>query len=293
MNIVEGDEVFVRQVLISGLDHTRPKTVDQLLTVHPGDPLNQAALLETQRRLYNLALFNEVNPVVQNPSGDELRKNVLLQLTEAKRWDFNYGFGFEAQTGNPSNSCTNAPTLVSIGINPNDYTCSPNGKTGVSPAVLFDVTRTNVRGTNQSISLRTAYGTLEQRATVLYTFPNLFGLRTFEGSFSGGYISAQDVTTYTSSQLFGLVRVTERPDRRNTLIYEFSYRRVRNEQSSKWRRTWCRYIRSRSGSAAPGSRGSGTLGTARSTPIAALTTQLQSSSPIQSSGRRRISTGSI
>ena len=102
INIVEGDEVFVRQVLISGLDHTRPKTVDQLLTVHPGDPLNQAALLETQRRLYNLALFNEVNPAVQNPSGDELRKNVLLQLTEAKRWDFNYGFGFEAQTGNPS-----------------------------------------------------------------------------------------------------------------------------------------------------------------------------------------------
>ena len=226
INIVEGDEVFVRQVLISGLDHTRPKTVDQLLTVHPGDPLNQAALLETQRRLYNLALFNEVNPVVQNPAGEELRKNVLLQLTEAKRWDFNYGFGFEAQTGNPSNSCTNAPTLVSIGINPNDYTCLPNGKTGVSPAVLFDVTRTNVRGTNQSISLRTAYGTLEQRATMMYTFPRLFGLRTFEGSFSGGYISAQDVTTYSSSQLFGLVRVTERPDRRNTLIYEFSYRRV-------------------------------------------------------------------
>ena len=56
MNIVEGDEIFVRQVLISGLDHTRPKTVDQLLTVHPGDPLNQAAMLETQRRLYNLAL---------------------------------------------------------------------------------------------------------------------------------------------------------------------------------------------------------------------------------------------
>jgi outer membrane protein assembly complex protein YaeT len=221
MNIVEGDEIFVRQVLISGLDHTRPKTVDKLLTIHPGDPLNQAAMLETQRRLYNLALFNEVNTTVQNPTGNELRKNVLLQVTEAKRWDFNYGFGFEAQTGNPSTNCFNSTSSSSSG-----YTCNPNGKTGVSPAVLFDVTRTNLRGTNQSISLRTAYGTLEQRATMVYQVPRVFGLQTVDGSLSGGYINAQDVTTYASSQLGGSLRFTERPNRANTFIYEFSFRRV-------------------------------------------------------------------
>jgi outer membrane protein insertion porin family len=172
-------------------------------------------------------LFNEVNTAVQNPAGDELRKNVLVQLTEAKRWDFNYGFGFEAQTGNPVNSCLSEETLISLGIDPSTYKCSPNGKTGVSPAVLFDVTRTNVRGTNQSATLRTAYGTLEQRATLLYQFPHLFGLQKFDGSLSGGYVNSQDVTTYSSSQLWGSVRVTQRPDRRNTFIYEFSYRRVK------------------------------------------------------------------
>jgi outer membrane protein insertion porin family len=223
MNIVEGDEIFVRQVLISGLEHTRPKTVDKLLTIHPGDPLNQAAMLETQRKLYNLALFNEVNTAVQNPTGEEPRKNVLLQLTEAKRWDFNYGFGFEAQTGNPSTNCVNS---TSSSASSSNYTCNPGGKTGVSPAVLFDVTRTNLRGTNQSISLRTAYGTLEQRVIALYQVPRIFGLQTLDGSLSGGYINAQDVTTYESSWLGGSFRMTQRPDRRNTLIYEFSYRRV-------------------------------------------------------------------
>ena len=226
MNIVEGDETFVRQVLVSGLDHTRPKTVDRLVTIHPGDPLNQAALLDTQRRLYNLALFNEVNTAVQNPTGDEIRKNVLLQLTEAKRWDFNYGFGFEAQTGNPTDSCLSLETLLALGIDPATYKCGTNGKTGVSPTVLFDVTRTNLRGTNQSISLRTAYGTLEQRATAVYTFPHLFGWQSFDGTLSGGYINAQDVTTYSSSQLVGSLKVTERANRLNTFIYEFSYRRV-------------------------------------------------------------------
>ena len=227
MTITEGDETFVRQVLISGLDHTRRTTVDPLITIRPGTPLNQTALLETQRQLYNLALFNEVNTAVQNPNGDELQKNVLLQLTEAKRWDFNYGFGFEAQTGNPVNSCLSEATLISLGINPADYTCSPNGKTGVSPAVLLDITRTNLRGTNQSITLRTGYGTLEQRATLVYQVPHIFGLKKFDGSLSGGYINAQDVTTYSSSRLEGSFRVTERPDRRNTVIYEFSYRRVK------------------------------------------------------------------
>ena len=180
-------------------------------------------MLETQRKLYSLALFNEVNTAVQNPTGEELRKNVLLQLTEAKRWDFNYGFGFEAQTGNPSTNCVNS---TSSSASSSNYTCNPGGKTGVSPAVLFDVTRTNLRGTNQSISLRTAYGTLEQRVTALYQVPRIFGLQTFDGSLSGGYINAQDVTTYESSWLGGSFRMTQRPDRRNTLIYEFSYRRV-------------------------------------------------------------------
>jgi outer membrane protein insertion porin family len=236
LNIVEGDEIFVRQVLISGLGHTRPRTVDQRLTVHPGDPLSQSALGETQRGLYNLALFNEVTTAVQNPNGDELQKNVLLQLTEAKRWDFNYGFGFEAQTGTPATNCVNStstPKRTSpASKSSSSSTCSPGGTAGVSPAVLFDVTRTNLRGTNQSISLRTAYGTLEQRVTAVYQVPHVFGLQTFDGSLSGGYINAQDVTTYSSSVLFGSLRFTERPNRRNTFIYAFTYRRVAIDEST-------------------------------------------------------------
>ena len=61
---------------------------------------------------------------------------------------------------------------------------------------------------------------------MLYQVPRIFGLQTFDGSLSGGYINAQDVTTYESSWLGGSFRMTQRPDRRNTFIYEFSYRRV-------------------------------------------------------------------
>ena len=77
------------------------------MTFHAGDPLDESALLETQRKLYGLALFNEVTTAVQNPDGDDPQKNVLLQLSEARRWNVTYGFGMEAETGTPKEGAIN------------------------------------------------------------------------------------------------------------------------------------------------------------------------------------------
>lgn len=100
--IYEGEQVFLRRVLITGLHYTRPDTIARRVTMKEGQPLDQSALLDTQRNLYDLTLFNEVNPVIQNPAGEEPRKTVLLQITEARRWDLSYGAGFEVQTGTVS-----------------------------------------------------------------------------------------------------------------------------------------------------------------------------------------------
>ena len=53
-HITEGQQIFVRNVLLTGLHYTRPETVARAITLHPGDPLNQTALLDTQRNLYEL-----------------------------------------------------------------------------------------------------------------------------------------------------------------------------------------------------------------------------------------------
>ena len=227
MKITEGDQIFINKVLISGLHYTRRDTIQDPILVHSGEPLDQSALLETQRRLYDLTLFNEVNTAVQNPNGEELRKNVLLQFTEARRWDFYYGFGFEAQTGNPNGNCLSLQQLIQLGISTQDYNCNPNGYFGVSPRVLFDVSRINLRGRDQSITLRTSYGTLEKRAQLIFQNPHLMGNPHFDLSFSGGYINSQDVTTYAASRTEGSIRVTEHAKRPNTLIYEFAYRLVK------------------------------------------------------------------
>jgi outer membrane protein assembly factor BamA len=234
LHITEGDQIFVNRVLVSGLHFTRPSTVASHILVKPGQPLNQSALLEMQRQLYDLTLFNEVNAAVQNPNGDELRKDVLLQFSEAKRWDLSYGVGFQVQTGNPSTNCPNPVSLIQLGINPANYeaNCGSNGKTGASALALFDVSRINLWGRNQSITLRSEYGTLEQSATTIYSFPNVFNSKTLDFSLSGGYTNAQDVTTYAASRLEGTVRFSERVNRPNTLLYQFTYRRVKVDPDS-------------------------------------------------------------
>ncbi len=216
LNVMEGQQVFIDHVLLSGIVHTRPKVVDSQILVHAGDPLDQAALLQTQRNLYNLALFSEVNAAVQDPKGDAPDKNVLLQLTEARRWDVTYGFGFEAQTGTPG--ITTGQTRGS--------TAAQNGQAGVSPDVSVDISRINLRGTQDSLTLHTTYGLLEEVATLSLNIPQLFSRKNLTGTIGGGYSNVQDITTFASSTLQGDVRVTQKVKRADTFIYDFQYRRV-------------------------------------------------------------------
>ena len=100
--INEGQQVFVDNVFVSGLNHTKPFIVQRELQVKAGDPLSQAAMLQTQQRLYDLGIFSQVGTAAQNPNGNEPDKNVLVDVEEAKRYAFNYGIGLEFQTGQPS-----------------------------------------------------------------------------------------------------------------------------------------------------------------------------------------------
>ena len=225
-HIHEGKQIFVRNVLLTGLHYTRPSTVARAITLHPGDPLDQSAIAETQNNLYNFALFNEVRMAVQNPRGAETFKTILVQTTEARRWALTYGFGFETQTGQPQNNCA--------GFNVTGTPCNPNGKTGISPRVLGSVTRNNLFGREQSASVEGTYGLLEQNIDLVYQNPHFHGNRNFGLTFTGGYANSQDVTTYVASKLDAGLRVTENFNspsaglsRANTLIYEFDFRRVK------------------------------------------------------------------
>ena len=225
--ITEGEQVEVDRVLITGVHHTRAKLVNDQLLLKAHDPLDESALVEMQRRYYDLAIFNEANVAVQNPEGLADRKNVLVQLSEAKRWDVTYGAGFESQLSTPQTNCRAQQSLGGVGSG-----CSQEGRAGASFRVSADVTRISLFGTDQSITFHTTYGLLERVATATLNTPKFLGKPNLSTQVSGGYSNVQNISTFKASTLQGLFRVTQKIPKADTLIYNFTYRRVSVDQNS-------------------------------------------------------------
>jgi outer membrane protein insertion porin family len=212
-SIHEGEQFFVDRVFLDGLHYTRPGVARREMKVQPGAPLSQQAMLESQRRLYDLGLFKQVDTAIQNPEGTEPRKNVLVTTREAERYTFDYGIGFEFQTGQPS-----------AGGN------QPLGTTGVSPRISFGVSRINVGGRHQTLTMKTNLSNLQQRGLVNYEFPKVLN-RELRFSATAFYDNTVDVSTFTSQRLEGTLQVSQVlykvSDRElTTMTYRFSYRRV-------------------------------------------------------------------
>ena len=211
-DIREGSRVFVDRVYVSGLHYTRPGMVQRRLRIHDGDSLSQVDMLDTQRQLYDLGLFSEVNVAVQDPEGTAAQKNVLFQLAEAKRWTFNYGLGFEFSTGSAPVTSGSTPT--------------PQGPTGWSPRVSFEVTRLNFGGRDHTIVMKARYGRLEQRGLISYEAPRLFAKENWRLTLSTFYDNSADVRTFTAQRLEGSIQAEEVVSKTLTMLYRFSYRRV-------------------------------------------------------------------
>ena len=211
--IHEGEQFFVGKVFLNGLHYTRPGVARREVRVQSGGPLSQQDMLESQRSLYNLGLFNEVDTAIQNPDGTEPRKNVLVSVRETKRYTFDYGIGFEFQTGQPS-----------AGTN------QPLGQTGASPKVSFGVSRLNIGGRRQTVTAKTSLSRLQQRGLISFEAPKLLN-RDLNFSIRLLYDNTVDVSTFTSQRTeatIQTVQILKKVEDRelDSIAYRFSYRRV-------------------------------------------------------------------
>jgi outer membrane protein assembly complex protein YaeT len=213
--IDEGPQVFVDRVLLSGLEFTREGVVRRQFDIHDGDPLSQKAMLDTQRKLYDLGVFNAVEMAVSNPEGKSRYKDLFFQFEEAKRWTFNYSFGIEIQPG------TGGPST------------SPQGETSVSPRVGLDITRNNIGGRAHTLTFKSHVGSLQQLGLIAYDAPRFMRNENFRLTLSAFYSNSLDVRTFTSQRLEGSIQVEQVVSRTQThipvttLLYRFTYRRVR------------------------------------------------------------------
>ena len=226
--INEGERVFVDQVLLSGLHYTRGFVVARQFELWNGDPLSQSQMLTTQRKLYDLGLFSGVDLAVQNPDGAAEHKNLLVHFDEARRWTFNYGFGFEVETGSPSQACPSSlvPELRQSCLAQFAKVFS-TGQPTASPRVSLGVTRINFRGRNQTLVFKGNLGRLEQTAQLSFEQPNWFSRPNMTLTLATLYDHSRTVQTFTSERIEASAAVQQSLSQITTLVYRYAYRRVK------------------------------------------------------------------
>ena len=214
--IQEGQQQFVRDILIRGLENTRRSLVESKMLLKPGDPLSPTAMRDTQRDLYDLGVFARVDTAIQNPDGDSSDKYVLYDMEEARKYSVATGFGAEFARIGGCSTCLEAP----------------QGQTGFAPDFTLDVSRLDLWGVGQSLSFRGRVSTLEQRALVNYTAPRVRGNDKLTLSFTVLYDDSKDVRTFTAKREEGSVQLSDRLSKSLTLLYRYTYRHVTVDQST-------------------------------------------------------------
>jgi outer membrane protein assembly factor BamA len=206
--IEEGPQIRVAQVLVGGYEHTHPSVIVREIQLHSGGPLSESAVVETQRRLYNLGIFSRVAIAPQNPEGSDTSKTIDVLVDEARRYTIGYGLGLEAQRlGTASNGPVAEPLYF-------------------SPRGTVEFSKLNLTGRADSLSFKARASTLQGRALLTYSSSNHFLLPTLSFQLTGTYLKARDVQTFTSTREEGSAQLTDRRSPFIALLYRFVYRRV-------------------------------------------------------------------
>jgi outer membrane protein insertion porin family len=203
--IEPGPQDQIARVVVLGNEHTRGGIIRRELAVRQGAPLRQSDMLESQRRLYDLGIFNQVQIANQDTESAETKKTVLIEVEEARRWTLGYGGGLEVQR---------------LGSN------QPQGQFKASPRVSFDLTRLNIGGRAQTFSLGGRLSNLEKSASIGYIISPLPTTSNFRVRLSGLAERSRDVLTFTAEREESSMSVEKRYAPATLLVGRFSYRRV-------------------------------------------------------------------
>ncbi|HYL63341.1 MAG TPA: POTRA domain-containing protein [Candidatus Methylomirabilis sp.] len=206
-HITEGPQTRVKGVLLNGYRKTRPYVLRREIRVTAGEPLREGDVVESQRRLYNLGIFNRVTIEPQNPGGSDPDKNIVVLVEEAKRYTMAYGGGFEVQRL----ASTTSPT---------------GGQIQAAPRGIFEITKANLTGRADSLSLKLRGSTIEDRALLGYSIPNAFGNSHYSEQATAYTEKTQDINTFTEMRYEGSLQLTDQMTPRTTLLYRYAFRKV-------------------------------------------------------------------
>ncbi len=207
-HIQEGPQTRVRRILIGGYEHTRQGVIRREVHIKAKEPLREGDVVESQRRLYNLGVFNRVTIEPHNPNGTNPEKDVAVLVEEAKRYTIAYGGGFEVQRL----ASTTSPTGAQI---------------QAAPRGILELSKLNLTGRGDSLSFKLRGSTLQGRALLGYSVPNAFADPHFSFQATAFAEKTRDINTFTQERYEGGVQLTDQITPLTTVLYRYTFRQVR------------------------------------------------------------------
>ena len=182
-----GERTIVEHVVLAGLDHTRDVTVEREMLLRPGDTFSFERVLESQRRLSSLGIFERVQISELDPDR-ERRRDVVVRAQEAPRTSWSWGIGYSEQDR-------------------------------IRGSV--ELTRRNIGGLGRTASVFARGSFRGSRFLFNLREPWLLGRRL--DSFLTGFWEEEDRTSFDYNRLGGIVQAGRALDSRTSLILRYLY----------------------------------------------------------------------
>jgi outer membrane protein assembly factor BamA len=191
LRLAPGPLVRIDRIVVAGLEQTRETVVRRELRLEEGGPLGVQNLLETQRRLSALGIFQQVSVRELDPARTG-RRSVVVTATEAPRTVLSYGAGYSERD------------LL---------------------RASFEVTRRNLFGMARSVTAFTRIGFRGSRFLATYREPWFLGRR--RELFVTAFREEEDREGFDFTRFGGLVQSARNLGPNWSLIGRYSYRQTR------------------------------------------------------------------
>jgi outer membrane protein assembly factor BamA len=182
-----GPRTIVERVVLSGLHQTREATVAREIDLRSGEPFSFERVLESQRRLLSLGIFERVTIRELDPSREEQR-DVVVSVQEAPRTTVSWGIGYSEQD------------LLRGSV---------------------ELTRRNLSGLGRTASVFARASFRGSRVLLNVREPWLFGKDL--DSFLTAFWEEEDRTSFDYNRKGGVAQVGQHLDAHTTLIYRYLY----------------------------------------------------------------------
>jgi outer membrane protein assembly factor BamA len=182
-----GARTVVEHVVLAGLGRTQAAAVEREMVLRSGEPFSFERVIESQRRLSGLGIFERVQIAELDPAR-ERRRDVVVSVQEAPRTSWSWGVGYSEQDRLRGS---------------------------------VEVTRRNLGGLGRTASVFARGSFRGSRALVSLREPWLFGRRL--DSFLTGFWEEEDRTSFDYNRKGGTVRAGRTIDPRTSLVLRYLY----------------------------------------------------------------------